>query len=116
MKIDSIEHRKKRILRANKKKYSKINKKCYNYDKKDHFAWDCRSKNKKNWQQINVLIRASDKTEVQKKESDTDIWKLTKEKNLYENQNLRQNIQFFLYLRKMKNFVYMSIIESWTRL
>ena len=50
---------------------------CYNCDKKDHFARDCRLKNKKNRRQINVLIKVSNKTEIQKEESDTNTFEIT---------------------------------------
>ena len=70
IKIDFIEYRKKKNLKDEQEKTFKNNKKYYNYNKKDHFARDYRSKNKKNRQQINVLIKVSDKTETQKEESE----------------------------------------------
>ena len=64
MKINSIEHRKGKNFRNEQEKRFKDEKKCYSCDKKGHFARDCRSKNKKNRRQINVLIKVSDKTEI----------------------------------------------------
>ena len=73
IKINFIEHRKGKNFKNEQKKKFKNKKKCYNCDKKDHFARDCRLKNKENRQQINVLIKVFDKTEVQKKESEINI-------------------------------------------
>ena len=64
MKIDSIEYRQRKNSKSEQRKKFKDAKKCYNCDKKDHFARDYRSKNKKNRQQINVLIKTFDKIEV----------------------------------------------------
>ena len=47
MKINFIEHRKKKNFKSEQRKKFKNEKKCYNCDKKDHFAQDCRLKNKK---------------------------------------------------------------------
>ena len=56
MKINFIEHRKKKNFKNEQEKKFKDEKKCYNCDKKDHFARDYQSINKKNRRQINVLI------------------------------------------------------------
>ena len=83
MKIDSIEHRKEKNSRGEQRKRFKDEKKCYNCDKKDHFARNCRSKNKKNRRQINVLIKVSDKIEAQEKESETDTSKVSTNDEYY---------------------------------
>jgi len=39
-------------------------------------------------------------------------WQKTKKKNLLKNLNYKQDTRFFLYLKRTKFFVYMSIIKS----
>ena len=48
MKINFTEHRKEKNSKNEQEKKFKDDKKCYNCDKKNHFARDCQSKNKKN--------------------------------------------------------------------
>ena len=88
MKINSIEHRKEKNSRDEQEKRFKDDKKCYNCDKKDHFARDCRSKNKENRRQINVLIKVSDKTEAQEKESETDTSETSTDDEYYRVENV----------------------------
>ena len=88
MKINSIEHRKKKNSKSEQEKKFKNEKKCYSCDKKDHFARDCRSKNKKNRRQINVLIKVFDKTEIQKKESETDTSEVSTDDEYYRVENV----------------------------
>ena len=88
IKIDFIEYRKRKSLKNEQKKRFKDEKKCYNCDKKDHFARDGRSKNKKNQQQINGLIKISDKTEVQEKKSETDISEVSTNDEYYRIKNV----------------------------
>ena len=88
MKINFIEHRKEKNPRSEQKKRFKDEKKCYSCDKKSHFVRDCRSKNKKNRRQINVLIKVSDKTEAQKKESETDTLKVNTDDEYYRVENV----------------------------
>ena len=88
MKIDSIEHRKEKNSKDEQEKRWKDEKKCYNCDKKNHFARDCRSKNKKNRRQINVLIKVSDKTEAQEKESETDTSEVSTDDEYYRVENV----------------------------
>ena len=83
MKIDSIEHRKEKNPKGGQGKRFKNEKKCYNCDKKSHFARDCRSKNKKDRRQINVLIKVSDKTETQEEESKTDTSEVSTDDEYY---------------------------------
>ena len=59
-------------------------------DKKNHFARDCRSKNKKNRRQINVLIKVSDKTETQKKKLKINILKLSTDDEYYRIENVNK--------------------------
>ena len=63
------------ISRSNEKKsrrkQEKTDKMCYNYDKTDHFARDCRSKNMMKKKQINVLSRKKlEKRNLQEKNHD----------------------------------------------
>ena len=88
MKINSIEHRKKKNFKNEQKKRFKNDKKCYSCDKKDHFARDCRSKNKRNRRQINVLIKVFDKIEIQEKESEIDILKISTDDEYYRIENV----------------------------
>ena len=88
MKINFTEHRKEKNLKNEQRKRFKNDKKCYNCDKKDHFARDCRLKNKKNRRQINVLIKVSDKTEVQEKESEINTSEVSTDDEYYRIENV----------------------------
>ena len=88
MKIDSIEHRKEKNSKDEQKKKFKDDKKSYSFNKKDHFARDYQSKNKENQQQINVLIKVSDKIEIQEKKSKTDISKVSTDDEYYRVENV----------------------------
>ena len=50
IKINFIEHCKRKNFKSEQRKRFKNDKKCYNCDKENHFTRDCRSKNKKNRQ------------------------------------------------------------------
>ena len=88
MKIDFIEHRKGKNFKNEQEKKFKDDKKCYSCDKKDHFIQDCRSKNKKNRRQINVLIKVFDKIEVQKKESEINNSEINTDDEYYRIENI----------------------------
>ena len=55
---------KRRILRTSKEKNVKNDKKYYSCDEIDHFARDCRSKNRKDRRQINVLMKTFDEIKI----------------------------------------------------
>ena len=74
MKINVIEHRKK------EKNNKKNEKKCYSCEKIKHFARDCRSKNVMNRQQINVLLKISNKVDQNEKFKDDSLEIITNEK------------------------------------
>ena len=87
MKINFIEHRKKKNLRDEQRKRFKNEKKYYSCDKKDHFARDYRLKNKKNRQYITILIKVSDKTEIQKKELEINTSEVSTNDKYYRIEN-----------------------------
>ena len=91
MKINFIEYRKKKNSKVEQEKRFKDDKKYYNCDKKDHFARDYRSKNKKNRRQINVLTEISNKIEIQKKKSRTDILKVSTDDEYYRVENIKKS-------------------------
>ena len=86
MKIDFIEYRKRKNLKGEQEKRFKSEKKCYSCDKKGYFVRDCRLK--KNRRQINVLIKVFDKTEAQKKESETDTSEVSTNNEYYRVENV----------------------------
>ena len=88
MKINFIKHRKKKNSRNKQRKRFKDEKKYYNCDKKDHFARDYRLKNKRNRRQINVLIKVSDKTEVQEKKSEINTSEINTDDKYYRIENV----------------------------
>ena len=88
MKINFIEYRKRKNLKGEQEKRFKSEKKCYNCDKKDHFARDCQLKNKENRQQINILIKVSDKTEIQEEESEIDTSEVNTDDKYYRVENV----------------------------
>ena len=88
MKINFIEHRKGKNSKDGQKKRFKNDKKCYNCDKKSHFARDCHLKNKKNRQQINVLIKVSDKTKTRKKKSEINTSEVSTDDEYYRIKNV----------------------------
>ena len=90
MKIDFIENCKKKNFKSEQEKRFKDEKKYYNYNKENHFARDCRSRNKKNRWQINVLIKVSDKTEAQKKESKINISEVSIDDEYYQIENVNK--------------------------
>ena len=96
MKINSIEHHKKKNSKNEQEKRFKDDKKCYNCDKKNHFAQDCRSKNKKNRRQINVLIKVSDKIEIQEEKSDTNTFEVSTNDKYYRVETLMNYRKFWM--------------------
>ena len=88
MKIDFIEHRKKKNFRNEQEKRFKDKKKYYSSNKKDYFARDCRLKNKENRRQINILIKVSNKIETQEKESEIDISEINIDNEYYQIENV----------------------------
>ena len=83
IKINFIEYRKEKNFKSKQEKNFKDEKKCYNRDKKGHFARNCRSKNKKNRRQINVLIKVSNKIKIHEKKLETNISEVSIDNKYY---------------------------------